>query len=277
MKHFLAALLLFGLPLSAGALEHLIELQSGREIPLDELVERLRGSDFVVLGERHDNPLHHQRRAELVARLSPVAVIVEQLESGRRIAPGAPQDLAQRLADAGFEARAWQWPLHEPLFRGLLAAGVSVAGGNISRDLARRIVREGEAAVPGPLHEIIQRAPLDAAATASLDAELLASHCGQLEEARVPRLRLAQRSRDAAMAESLLAEDLRPAVLLAGNGHGRRDYGVPQILATLRPTAKIVSIAFVEERARATAAYDYLWQTEAAARGEPCAGFGSAR
>jgi uncharacterized iron-regulated protein len=275
MKRLLIALLFFA-PLPAAALEHIIDVRSGDEISVTELAARLRGSDYVLLGELHDNPHHHRRRAELIARLAPtgVVVIAEHLDSGRRLIPDSSKNLQLHMEEAGFDTRAWKWPIHEPLFSGLLGAGLPVTGGNISKDLARRIVREGDSALPHTLRAIINRAPLNPVAASILDADLLTSHCGQLEPARIPPMRLAQRARDASMAESLLAANIRPAVLVAGNGHVRTDYGVPQLLSVLKPDARIVSIAFVENDSSASATpHDYVWQTEATNRDDPCTGF----
>jgi uncharacterized iron-regulated protein len=277
MKRLLIATLFSVVPLFAAAVEHIIDVRSGQEISVAELAARLHGVDFVLLGELHDNPHHHLRRAELITRLAPtgLTVIAEHLETGRRIIPDGDKDPRAQLEEAGFDMRAWKWPIHEPLFGGLLRAGRPIAGGNITKDLARRIVREGDPALPESLRKLIDRAPLDPTAMSSLDADLLASHCGQLEEARAPRMRLAQRARDASMTERLLAERVRPAILVAGNGHVRSDYGVPQILTVLSPEAKVVSIAFVESESLDPAPYDYLWKTEAAERNDPCTGFGN--
>lgn len=250
--------------------ERIVEVASGRELSRAELLAALREADVVLLGELHDNPLHHRRRGELISALGPgTAVVAEHLTRGRRVAsqgalPGA-------LADAGFDARAWDWPLHEPLFAAVRDAGLPLAGGNLPVDVVRRIAREGEAAWPDDLAAALRAAPLDDAARAALDADLLDSHCGQLPPARVPAMRAAQRARDAAMAQALLDSGGRPAVLVAGNGHVRADYGVPRVLAVLRPALHQASVAFVESAAAADPA-TYRWITPPMPREDPCAG-----
>lgn len=252
--------------------ERIVEAATGRHLTRDELLQALRGSELVLLGELHDNPLHHRRRGELIAALGPGSVVIaEQLTRGRTVAPQG--DLLGALQAAGFDARGWGWPLHEPLFAAVRAAGLPLAGGNLERDPVRRIAREGEPAWPADLAAALQWAPLDAGAQAALDADLLAGHCGQLPAARLPALRAAQRARDAAMALALLDAGGRPAVLVAGNGHVRADYGVPRVLAALRPQARIVSVAFGEPgTAPEPLAGRYLWITPGVAREDPCAG-----
>lgn len=39
------------------------DVSSARFIDRETLVERLAGADFVLLGERHDNPDHHMQQA----------------------------------------------------------------------------------------------------------------------------------------------------------------------------------------------------------------------
>lgn len=268
----LAALAGCAAPPQAGAI---VEVGTGRALTRAELVETLRRADFVLLGERHDNPLHHRLRGELVAELgSGTAVVAEQLARGQRVERGveAGPDLLAALTAAGFDARGWDWPQHAPLFEAIVRAGLPLSGGNLPRDTARRIAREGEAAIEPALAALLQSAPLDAAARAALDGDLVAGHCGQLPADSVPRLRGAQRARDAAMAVALVEAAGRPAVLVAGNGHVRRDYGVPQLLAVLRPGAVVASVGFLDgDEALAGTPYTHVWTTSAPRRDDPCA------
>jgi len=273
------ALLLAGCAASAPApgRDEIVETATGRRIERAELLAAIRDSDFVLLGEQHDNPLHHARRGELIEALAapgaPVTVVAEQLPRGVPVVFGA--DLLASLNAAGFDAQGWSWPLHEPLFAAVARAGLPLTGGNLPRDRVRRVAREGTAALPGEIAALLERAPLDAAGAAALDAELVEGHCGQALGAMLARLREAQRARDASLALALEASGGKPAVLIAGNGHVRLDHGVPTLLAALRPAARIVSVGFGEpgEVARA-GTYRYLWITAAPAqRDDPCAGF----
>lgn len=275
------ALLLLCVAGAAQATDRIIDTATGREISRAELLAQARQSDFVLLGEIHDNHHHHQRRAALIAELAPTAIAAEHLEAGQQVswAPTAGPSVAEQLGSAGFDARSWQWPIHEPLFAGLAQARIGVSGANISRDLARRLVREGESALPPTLAATLATAPLPASAQAALDKDLLDDHCGQLPATRVPGMRLAQRARDAAMAAGVTALSERPAVLVAGNGHVRADYGVPVALVRLRPGARIVNVAFLESE-RSTEpplAYTHLWITPAVQRDDPCKGFPAPR
>lgn len=269
---FAVPLVLAGCATWRGGGERIVEAASGREITRDDLLQRIRASDYTLLGELHDNPHHHARRAELLRALgSGIAVVAEQLPHGAPVALGP--DLHASLAAAGFDAKGWRWPLHEPLFAALARTGAVLAGGNLARDSARRIAREGEPALPPALAAVLQAAPLGAAAQAVLDADLVAGHCGQLPPARLPGMRWAQRARDASMALALEEARARPALLLAGNGHVRLDHGVGQLLAARHPQARLVSVAFAEPGASvAELSCTHLWITRSVEREDPCAG-----
>lgn len=269
-----SALLACTAPLAA---ERIVDTRSGQTLSRDQLLVAIADRDYLLLGELHDNPLHHQRRAELLAALpAHASIVAEHLLLGKQVA--ANGTLLSSLEAAGFDAANWRWPLHRPLFSMVRDAGLPLVGGNIPRATARAIVREGRRAIPAELAEIVAASPLTATMAAALDAELLRSHCGQVPAAMIPGLRLAQQTRDAAMFSALGQAAGRPAVLLAGNGHVRTDYGVPRLLRHYRPSSRLVSIAFVEEGAamlpdEPAAPYDYLWITEPASRTDPCADF----
>jgi uncharacterized iron-regulated protein len=287
----------------AGA-EHIVEVSSGRHITRAELLASARASDYVLLGELHDNALHHARRGELLAELGARSAVVgkhhtvvaEHMPRGQRV--DFAGELLLSLTAAGFDAKGWRWPLHEPLFAGVARSGAVLAGANAPRELARQVAREGEAVVPTELGAVLDAAPLSPAAQAALDADLVRGHCGQLAGARLVNIRLAQRTRDASMwlalrdalgnaapatgagvavpAASIMAPaDAGPAVLVAGNGHVRSDYGVAQLAARLQPRSRILSVAFVEPGTTSTGApYTHLWVTAAAQRDDPCSRLG---
>ena len=104
------------------------------------------------------------------------------------------------------------------------------------------------------------------------------ANCGQLGGPRLDGMRLAQRLRDASMWAALRDAAKRPAILLAGNGHVRLDYGVPQVIAATQPAAKVVSVGFVEigEPVR-DQPYTHVWVTLAVPREDVCAAMGPAR
>jgi len=245
-----------------------------------QLVEELKLHALILLGEVHDEPLHHLRRAELIKALSaqsPV-VVAEQLETGKQVQYTA--HLAEDLAQAGFDAKVWDWDVYAPMFFTLATAQIPLVGGNLPLETVRTIAKQGEIALPSALAEKIQAAPLSEAGKAILVADLEAGHCGHLPRALLPNFILAQRARDASMLNSMQQAKRTPMILLAGNGHVRKDYGIPTLLTSGQPTA--VSVGFLQLDTLSSEAiqayqtqYDYVWLTGAVEAEDACAAFKS--
>lgn len=267
---------------ASGTSARFLVVATGQTLSREDWLAQARRCDFLLLGERHDNPHHHRLRGELLAALGPASpVVAEHLTRGLSV-PAEGEALA-RLQAGGFDPKGWQWPLHAPLFEPALAPGHRLSGGNIPRELARDIARRGAAALPPELAAVLEAAPLDAAATAALDADLVQGHCGMLAGERLAGMRWAQRARDASMwlalREAQAAAPGAPALLLAGNGHVRRDYGVPALIRRHAPQARWMALGLMEEGAapEPAAPYTHLCITEGVAqRGDPCAGFAEA-
>lgn len=261
---------------AAGA--QIVDLQTRTEISEEQLAERLKQRDIVLLGELHDNPDHHALRGRLIARIAGprTTVVAEHLPAPARVAAGGR--LLDDLQAAGFQADGWAWPLHEPLFAAVRQAGVPLVGGNLPKGSSKQMMMKGADGLEAPLADAYRRAPLNADAVRQLDADLVSGHCGKLPEKYLAPMRLVQRATDISMANALLAH--QPSVLVAGNGHVRRDYGVPQVLGALAPSLKISAVGFYEKDTEApellqslAGRYDYVWLTKGAERFDPCENF----
>jgi uncharacterized iron-regulated protein len=256
----------------------IIDLRRGEEISEQVLIEQLRSADIVLLGELHDNAFHHQIRAGLITRFASrqTTIVAEHLPTGRRVtSTGATLG---DLEAAGFNRGGWGWPLHQPLFEGVLVGGYALVGGNLPAGFSRELMSQGQAAMPLAMARSYEQAVLSDSARARLEQDLIDGHCGKLPAKYLGSMKLVQRATDISMATALITH--RPAVLLAGNGHVRRDYGVPQVLSVLVPSLKVSSVGFYEsgtDRAEliksVAGRYDFLWLTDEAQRSDPCADF----
>ena len=258
------------------------------------LLQRLRGARYVLLGEIHDNAQQHELRAVLLRRLLsdgvPSVVVFEPIDREHSAALAAtalatPHDVEAVITAGALDRSGWGWPLHRPVFAAALDGGAALAGGNLSRTDASRLVRGGLAQAPADLRDLIDPA-VDTRWTPEHQAELLhqvdEGHCGALPASMVAPMALAQRARDAALALAMFqaARQAAPGarvVLIAGNGHVRRDLGVPHDLAVLDAAALVMSVAFLEldegRPGTVDAPYDAAWFTPRAERVDPCAGF----
>ena len=242
---------------------------------------------FVLLGELHDNPEHHRARAaqlrELIAREPQTVVVFEQFSRAEdaavaRARQDHPGDVEAVIDAAKLDRQGWRWPLHQPLFEAALQSPASVRGGNLDRDQARRIVREGDAAWPAELLALRSRVSWNEAQQDALRKDIQDGHCGAMPEAMLPGMVQAQRARDAAMAQAMLdarRSGAKRVVLIAGNGHVRRDVAVPVYLrAAGVPASDIDAIAYLEPgSAVPDGGYDRIERAPAPPREDPCAQF----
>jgi uncharacterized iron-regulated protein len=273
--------------LRTGALIILLLLGGCSAVPHafdDAARSRQREARFLLLGEVHDNPQHHALRAALLTELPadgrPTTIVFEQMSRDSDAAIRTAPRSAEAIADAGrLDRKAWRWPAHKPLLDAALDASARIAGGNLERAEVRAIVREGRSAVPPDLRPMLDDPAWDPDLQRALEREIDAGHCHALPAAQLPVMALAQRARDAAMAQALLsaAEASGRAVLLAGNGHVRLDLGVPRYLrAAGVPTAQIVAVGYLEEPGP-TGVYDLAQLTRGVPRDDPCAAFENSR
>jgi len=272
----------------------ILDVRAGRFVNAAALTQRLADARYVLLGEKHDNPDHHQVQASLVRALLASgrrpAVVFEMLTADP--APALARQLAAAPHDADGLAAAvnWKrsgWPdfaLYRPIVEAALEAGVPIVAGNIGNATIRSVARGEPGAVPSELNAryALDR-PLAPAAQAGLTAEIRDAHCGHLPAARVDSMVLAQRARDATLADNLVRADADGGVLIAGVGHVRADHGVPLYLATRAPGVTVLVVAPLEVRAGATRPEDYtaqfggalpfdiVWFTPRMDYGDPCA------
>jgi uncharacterized iron-regulated protein len=200
---------------------------------------------ITLLGEVHDNPEHHRMRGELVRRMvangralpascGRGAFVFEQIGAEQQMGLDrfyAFDRSARRLATAGdlFRFLGWDasgWP-DKKLFHPLMSEAA------LPSDRARALGLEQ------PMAEGLGDALLN---------ELEASHCGLVPRAALGGMAMAQRYRDAYLAEASLraANAQGSTVLFAGNGHVRRDRGIPADLRRIAPDRTVVSVTFVE-------------------------------
>lgn len=291
-----AALVAVALPNAAEPLPpaRILDVHDARFVSEQVLVARLVHARYRLLGEIHDDPAHHAIRARLLeaiarAGLHP-AVVMEQFDLDHDDALRAAQQpgaTAEQIADAGaLDRKGWQWPLHEPVIAAALAGTLPLRAGNLPRSAL--FEPETTLSANAPLRARFGSARWTGAQARKLRHDIVVDHCGQLPASVVPRLVLAQRVRDAAMAQALVDDETPDGVILiAGNGHVRRDLGVPVYLrADAGDATTIVSVGFVEveaaqraspefarKLAKRYASFDYIELTPPIARPDPCDAF----
>jgi uncharacterized iron-regulated protein len=166
------------------------------------------------------------------------------------------------LIDAAGRSPGWHWPFYRPYLRLALQHRLLIVAANVSRADARLVIQQGLGA-SGFTPEV--PADIDRAQAQAIEQ----SHCGAIDSATATRLARAQVARDQFMARLVVAHAERGVVLLAGNGHVRRDIGVPRWLpAEWRRRSH--AVGYLEgSPGDETAAYDETVFTPAHARSDP--------
>ena len=265
---------------------------SAAPAPLQPLESHLRGNAIVLLGEVHDNAAQHRLRLDLLREAFAAgwrpAIAMEQfdverqadIDRARRERPRDAQHVISQATTPTGDARSgegWNWAFYRPYVTLALEYDVPLLAANLSNADTRRIVRGGLAARFEP--ERLTALGLDLAIAPdwqqAQEREIDRGHCGALPPTLWPRMAQAQFARDAVMADLLRQHAEQGIVLLAGNGHVRRDIGVPRWLGTEASRLFTVGLLERDDTGTPADAFDATLRTEAADRPDPCAQFKS--
>lgn len=240
--------------------------------------QRFAGKSYVLLGEVHDSAAAQQQRLQALTRAVEAgwrpAIAMEQFDRERqadidRARRERPRDADYLIAQAAGSKSAWDWNLYKPVVALALQYDLPLLAANLSRADAGKIVRGGIGDVFAPNQQatlgLDKPLPKDIvdAQTVVLDA----GHCGHFPKAMLPGMLNAQAARDAVMADTLRPYAGRGAVLIAGNGHVRRDIGVPRWLHA--DTAQVLSVGYLETDAPDTG-FDAVVRVPTTDRDDPC-------
>ena len=267
-------------------------VSAGKFISQDQLAEGILESDYLLLGETHDNPRHHQGQAWVISRLGArqgsgaVAFEMISLQQGKMITE-KQYDSVQALIDALNHINPrWDYDQqYRPVFDAALKAGYALLPASFDRQEIMAIAGKGESALPSEVKTLMAANPFSDEQIAGSRKEIEGSHCGMINEKMTNTMMLVQRAKDAGMA---LAIDKRPGikkwVLIAGSGHVRKDRGVPFFLRG--HNGKLTAIAWVEVQegenepdiyaghwGADSLPFDFVWFTPRADRPDPCEQF----
>ena len=256
---------------------------------------------YLLLGELHDAKQQHAQRlawltklAATLARpqgtlrqtpgLTEISLALEHLDSNRqaeldqflaKLSPAEREDrhTAQRMAQAvGFNFKGWDWSFYEPVLQLALKMYWPIIASNLANTETLKIARGATAPMLLPYDATWAVADHEA-----LAQQIRIGHCNALPESMIVPMSRAQRARDAVMASALFARRQGGTVIfLAGNGHVRKDLGVPRYLQHLEPNSRIVTVGLLEGEADAaqvkegTSRFDLIVRTPVQEREDPC-------
>lgn len=260
--------------------DSIYDLRNQYSISKDQLIEKILANDYIVLGERHDNPKHHELQLWVLQQLQAkhwlTQLSLEMIEPKQQTAFGilTPKDGEDKAAlqkTLAWPDDGWPWNDYSSLLQLAVKKSIKVQSANIDGDEIKALYKGTQ---PAP------QVALTSDARTELLRDIEASHCGYIKEPQTSNMLSVQLARDHSMAKSLL-QTHRGAALIAGAFHARKDLGFPVHLQQLNANKKLLSLAFVEADEVATSTqrtalaqqYDVVWVTPVHKRGDPCAEF----
>jgi uncharacterized iron-regulated protein len=247
------------------------------------LMQAMQGHRVVLLGEVHDNAAQHTLRVaalrRLVANGARPAIAFEQFDRQRQ--PDIDRARRDRPGDANYliaQAKGrdeWRWDFYRPFVALALQYDLPIVAANLSRDKAMQVAIDGWPAVfDARTRDELKLDALPADFRRKHEDAIAAGHCNLLRAEDLSSRARAQVARDIVMARAIRPYVARGVVLLAGNGHVRRDIGVPFWLA-VDAMGEVLSIGLLERNDDTSppedvADFDAYMITERAARADPC-------
>jgi uncharacterized iron-regulated protein len=255
--------------------------------PVDEhaLAAELARRPSALLGEVHDNEFQHRMRADALRLLlqqgARPAIAFEQfdrerqsdIDRARTEVPADGRSLAAHVIERGRTPKTtWDWAQYEPFVELALRFDLPIVAANLSRADATRVARDGvDAVFDAEEQRRLGLDRLDASLQHTHESIAREAHCRLLPETALAGLARAQIARDAVLADAFRRHPERGAILLTGNGHARRDIGVPRHL-TAAERVRVWSIGLIEAGSEDRAGfYDVAFLTPRHERADPCA------
>ncbi len=234
--------------------------------------------DIVVIGEIHDNPHHHEMQAEKVQALKPAALVFEMLT--------AEQVALITLENRGDKDRlahvlGWDesgWPDFDYYFPIMEAAPVArIFGAGLTRDQAQATLSQSPEHVFGERYDRFGlKSALPADQQSAREAHQMAAHCDALPEEMLGTMVTIQRLRDTMIARAAieaLEQTGGPVAVITGNGHARKDWGMPAVLRYVAPELSVFVVGQTEDDLQIEGEFDEILSSPAPVREDPCAAF----
>lgn len=228
-----------------------------QQLTLDQLKHRAVQAQFVLLGEIHTNPDHHRLQAEILQYMVDhgrrPAVVFEMITRAQQpildFFASNPPDNADDIADR-LEWSTSGWPdfaMYKPIFEIALKNKLALHAGNLEKSTVRRLGgRAGSGLSDHERSELGLSVPVDAEIRKAYLEDIAEAHCNMLPKTVLPLMADIQRARDHVMASALLNPANKDgAILIAGAGHTRLDWGVGALVSNNDPK-RLLSVAFME-------------------------------
>ncbi|WP_416778394.1 ChaN family lipoprotein [Xenorhabdus budapestensis] len=243
----------------------LLDMNTGKSITSDELLEQLATYSRVIVGEKHDNPYHHQIELWLVQQLEqkrPHGSVLleminpdqqEKVDKVKSWLQGNPTVRDERIKNLLAWQQGWPWELYGKLVVELMKAPYPLLAANLDRseiDQAYKNYRAGDRT--SLVSDDVKK---------RIDETIKNSHGGDIDELHLSAISKIQQLRDQRMAEQLIKAP-SPALLFAGGYHAVKAMGVPQHVKKIASNERIVVLVIAEQGVSLNNEYaDFVWFT----------------
>ena len=243
-------------------------------IDKQQLLNSVYQSDYVLLGETHDNLKHHEDHGWMISKIADksqqAAIAFEMLSQDQanvvnNVEFQSTDELLETLEQAktGWEYKKYYRPVFDSAFKAKLPMHAT----EINRKTLMKIVSKGIEHAPEGVQELLENTKLSEEATSSLKKEIEMTHCGMINDEMTSAMMLGQKVRDAAIGSALYnikKDPVKTAILVAGSGHIRKDRGAPFYLNAKDKDARITAVAWleIEPEVNDPLAYSKRWGTD---------------
>ncbi|TVQ71296.1 MAG: hypothetical protein EA373_04750 [Oceanospirillales bacterium] len=198
--------------------------QTDELLSLSELLDQLEAGSWLLIGEQHDHPDHHQLQTAILAQLADHnrlgAVAFEMANTDQQ---PLLDDWLKRGDDVQPEqlnwSQGWPWERYQHQVRTALNHATRVVGADLPRAGQMQAYQQGAA-----------EGQLDHAHSRFMMELIFTSHCEMLPRDNLAQMLQVQLGRDQQIANMMIAntDQEKINVLIAGSMHVRNDLGVPR-------------------------------------------------
>jgi len=134
------------------------DVRAQQFINQQQLLEQVVESEFLLLGETHDNPVHHRYQAWVIEglglhkRSAVVAFEMISRQQGALLADEKYDSVASLLAVLKKAPTNWQYdPHYIPLFKSAIYADFNIRAASLNQENIRAIGKKGEQEITAPI------------------------------------------------------------------------------------------------------------------------------
>jgi uncharacterized iron-regulated protein len=250
-----------------------------------QLLERLKQHPIVLMGEKHDNPDHHQLEQRIAAAYltTPTDQMVMEMIAyptylGTKISNDSTTlfDEDQALKSLlNWDAQGWPWGDYQAVIRAVSGQSI-IRGGNVDKTELKAMYQGG---VPNT-HRFASMSDIPDSVKTRITDQIFISHCEMMPKEHLGPFVEMQLAKDASMASTLKEGAKLGAerqLLIAGSFHTDKEVGVPLHLKAKGLESVTLTLIEVEEDKPKISDYlktsgsDFLWFTPATEEVDYCA------